>query len=149
MHGHESKPHCWHPRSHSIDIGRGWLTSPLQALRLSACADTAIPPPPPKARFTCAINLAWVDFQVFQWSATPRRSSAHGLLSLRDTLFKTPCPVPMVHVGVPRDPGYQPHMHKGVLKQVSPEEITAAYIMTISRDIDNQEEDHIMSEWVK
>ena len=31
----------------------------------------------------------------------------------------------MVHV-VPRDPGYQPHMHKGALKQVSPEEITAA-----------------------
>ena len=47
---------------------------------------------PPKARFTCAINLAWVDFQ---WSATPGvpvRMAA--LLRLRDKLFKTPRTAP-------------------------------------------------------
>ena len=40
-------------------------------------------------------------------------------------------------------------MHKGGLKQVSPEEITAAYIMAIARDIDNQAEDYILSAWLK
>ena len=72
-----------------------------------------------------------------------------ALERLRDTAFKTPCPVPMVHVGVPSDTGYQPHMHKGALKQVPPEEITAAYILAIARDIDNQAEDYILSDWVR
>ena len=102
---------------------------------------------PPNRRYTCAINLAWVDFQ---WSATPGVPvRMEALLHLRDTLFKTPCPLPMVRVAVPREPEYQPHMHKGQLKQVSPEKITAAYILAIARDVENQEEDYIMSEWVK
>ena len=101
----------------------------------------------PKASFTCAINLALVDFQ---WSATPGvplRMAA--VLRLRDTAFKSPRPAPMVHVGVPRDPGYQPHMHKGALKQVSPEEIAAAHILAIARDVEKQEGEDIMEEWAK
>ena len=101
----------------------------------------------PKARFTCAINLAWLDFQ---WSATPGvpvRMAA--VMRLRDTAFKSPCPAPVVHVAVPRDPTYQPHMHKGALKQVSPEEITAAYLLAIARDVLRQEGDDIMEEWAK
>ena len=31
--------------------------------------------------------------------------------ALRDTMFKSPCPALIVQVGVPRGPGYQPHMH--------------------------------------
>ena len=101
----------------------------------------------PKARFTCAINLAWVDFQ---WSATPGVPvRVAAVMKLRDTTFKSPRPAPMVHVAVPRDPGYQPHMHKGALKQVSPEEITAAYILAIARDVAKQEGEDIMEEWAK
>ena len=77
----------------------------------------------------------------------PGVSSAHGGFGAReDTAFKSPCPAPQVHVGVPRDPGYQPHMRKGALKQVSPEEITAAKILAIAREKDNQEEDYILSD---
>ena len=54
----------------------------------------------------------------------------------------------LVHVGVPRDPGYQPHVHKGALKQVSPEEITAAYILAIARDVEKQEGEEIMDDVV-
>ena len=101
----------------------------------------------PKARFTCAINLAWVDFQ---WSATPGVPvRVAAVMRLRDTAFKSPSPAPPVHVAVPRDPGYQPHMHKGALKQVSAEEITAAYILAIARDVAKQEGEDIMEEWAK
>ena len=72
-----------------------------------------------------------------------------AVLRLRDTAFKSPCPAPVVHVAVPRDPGYQPHMHKGALKQVTPEEITAAYILAIARDVEKQEGEDIMEEWAK
>ena len=40
-------------------------------------------------------------------------------------------------------------MHKGALKQVSPEEITAAYILAIARDVAKQEGEDIMEEWAK
>ena len=97
--------------------------------------------------YTCAINLAWVDFQ---WSATPGVPvRMEALRRLRDMAFNIPCPAPQVHVAVPRDFQYQPDMRKGALKQVSPEEITAAYIMAIARDIDNQEEDYVLSLWLK
>ena len=111
-----------HPASASVELDRGWRTSPLQ-------------------------DLAWLDFQ---WSATPGvpvRMAA--VLRLRDTAFKSPCPAPVVHVAVPRDPAYQPHMHKGALKQVSPEEITAAYLLAIARDVLKQEGDDIVEEWAK
>ena len=102
---------------------------------------------PPERRYTCAINLAWVDFQ---WSATPGVPVRMGALErLRDTAFKSPCPAPQVHVAVPKEAEYQPDMHKGALKQVSPEEITAAYIMAIARDIENQVEDYVLSLWRK
>ena len=39
-----------------------------------------------------------------------------AVLRLRDTAFKSPCPAPVVRVAVPRDPGYQPHMHRGALE---------------------------------
>ena len=78
----------------------------------------------PDRTYTCAINLAWVDFQ---WSATPGVPVRMAALErLRDTAFKSPCPAPQVHVAVPKEAEYQPDMHKGGLKQVSPEEITAA-----------------------
>ena len=52
----------------------------------------------PNARFTCAINLAWLDFQ---WSATPGVPVRMApVLRLRDTAFKSPCPAPVVHVAV-------------------------------------------------
>ena len=87
----------------------------------------------PGRTYTCAINLAWVDFL---WSATPGVPVRMAALErLRDTAFKSPCPAPQVHVAVPKEAEYQPDMHKGGLKQVSPEEITAAYIMAIARDI--------------
>ena len=87
----------------------------------------------PDRTYTCAINLAWVDFQ---WSATPGVPVRMAALErLRDTAFKSPCPAPQVHVAVPKEAEYQPDMHKGGLKQVSPEKITAAYIMAIARDI--------------
>ena len=73
-----------------------------------------------------------------------------ALRRLRDTAFNIPCPAPQVHVAVPRDfQNYHPHMHKGVLKQVSPEEITAAYILAIARDIYDQQEDYVLSLWLK
>ena len=101
----------------------------------------------PDRTYTCAINLAWVDFQ---WSATPGVPVRMAALErLRDTAFKSPCPAPQVHVAVPKEAEYEPDMHKGGLKQVSPEEITAAYIMAIARDIDNQVEGYILSDWLK
>ena len=98
--------------------------------------------------YTCAINLAWVDFQ---WSATPGVPvRIEALRRLRDTAFNIPCPAPQVHVAVPRDfQNYHPYMHKGALKQVSPEEITAAYILAIARDIYDQQEDYVLSLWLK
>ena len=46
----------------------------------------------------------------------------------------------MIHVGMPRD--------TGVLKQVSPEEITAAYIMAIANDAERQEGEDTTKVWV-
>ena len=44
-------------------------------------------------------------------------------------------------------PTYQPMQHKGALQRASPEEITAAFIFTVARDIDNHEADEVILQW--
>ena len=158
MHGHECPPtrsflaskkpiHChWARVAHKPPTSTQTICLRWVAKKLSQATWPNIVGPPDRT-YTCAINLAWVDFQ---WSATagvPVRMEA--LRRLRDTAFNFPCPAPQVHVAVPQEAEYQPDMHKGGLKQVSPEEITAAYIWAIARDIQNQEEDYILSAWLK
>jgi len=97
------------------------------------------------ATYICGINLAWINFH---WSATPGvpvRMSA--VTRLRDTVFATPTALQQVHVAVPADHAYEPHRHKGALKQVSPDEVTAAFIMAIARDIEKQEADDVLLAW--
>ena len=66
---------------------------------------------------------------------------------LRGTVFATPTPLQQVHVAVPLDHAYEPHRHKGALKQVSPDEVTAAFVVAIARDMEKQEADEVLRAW--
>ena len=141
------------PASDSVDLGPGWLTSPYKhADYLLALGGSAAPRQlTPKARFGCAINLAWVDIQGSATPGVPVRMAA--VYRLRDTMFKSPCPPPMVRWCMwvfQKTPDTSRTCTKGALKQVSPEEITAAYVMATARDVENQEADDVlMDDWAK
>ncbi len=62
------------------------------------------------------------------------------------TAFAKPTPVENVHVAV-TSPAYKPLQHKGALRRVSPEEITAAFILAVARDVDNHEADEVILQW--
>eukprot|EP00975_Prorocentrum_lima_P063759 12893466-Prorocentrum_lima.AAC.1 len=42
---------------------------------------------------------------------------------------------------------YKPLHHKGALKRLSSEKITAAFILAIARDIEKQEADELLFQW--
>ncbi len=97
-----------------------------------------------KSTYVCGINLAWIDFV---WTATPCIPVRLGAVKqLVQTIFAKPAPLETIHVAV-LSPAYKPLEHKGALKRVSPEEITAAFIMAVARDIDKNEAVEVLSEW--
>ena len=94
--------------------------------------------------YTCGVNLFWINFL---WSPTPGvplRCSAIETLS--NSKFAEPCILESVHVAV-LDKDFDPLVHKGSLQRVSPEEITAAMILAIARDIQADAPDHILKSW--
>ena len=94
--------------------------------------------------YTCGVNLFWINFL---WSPTPgvplRCSSIE---TLSNSKFAEPCVLDAVHVAV-LDKDFDPLVHKGSLQRVSPEEITAAIIFTIARDIRGDAPDSILKSW--
>jgi hypothetical protein len=93
--------------------------------------------------YTAGINLFWIDPL---WSATPGVPLRMGAIEhMSRTVFMQPSPV-AVHIGV-EQPSFNPLQHKGALKRVSPEELTAAVFLAIARDIKNQEPDALLRQW--
>eukprot|EP00969_Alexandrium_andersonii_P086462 3811404-Alexandrium_andersonii.AAC.1 len=70
-----------------------------------------------------------------------------SITRLRDTVFARPTALQQVHVAVPLDNAFEPHQHKGALKQVSPDEVTAAFVLAIARDIENEEPADVLGAW--
>ena len=94
--------------------------------------------------YSCGISLAWVNFQ---WSAAPGLPARTTAINwLRDMVSQKPWPAPVIDVGVPMGRAYEPHHHKGALRQVSPEGVPAA-IVAIARDVRNQEDLDTMQKW--
>ena len=96
--------------------------------------------------YTAGINLFWIDLQ---WSSTPGvplRISAIEQMS--STMFKQPTVITEVHIAT-SGPDFNPLTHKGALLRVSPEEITGAVVLAISRDITNNECDAVIRAWRK
>ena len=91
-----------------------------------------------------------------QATATVAESIWHGSTSnglqtrgcqcalLQLTGWGKPCPAPVIHVGVPMDRAYEPHRHKGAVRQVSRDE---AYIVAVARDVHNQEALDTIQKW--
>ena len=96
------------------------------------------------ASYTCGVNLFWINLL---WSPTPGvplRCSA--IESMSATRFAKPCIMDVLHVAVP-DKDYNPLEHKGALLRVSPEEITAAVLLAIARDIEDGVPDAVLKAW--
>ena len=94
--------------------------------------------------YTAGINLFWINLQ---WSATPGvplRVSA--IEAMARTTFRAPVSVGTIHVAVP-GAEFNPLEHKGALLRVSPEEITGALVLAISRDIQNNEPAEVLQSW--
>ncbi len=70
----------------------------------------------------------------------------NAVKQLANSLCSKPRPIDCVTIALPAA-DYKPEKHRGGLRRVSPEEITAAYIIAIKRDIDNNESDQALTQW--
>ena len=94
--------------------------------------------------YTCAVNLAWVDFT---WTATPGVPIRTGTLHrLRDTVFQEPKGIEHITIAV-TSVDFDVLAQTGSLLRVSPEEITSAFILAIARDIKRKDPDEVLQKW--
>ena len=67
---------------------------------------------------------------------------------VKDKVFQPPCALESFHVAVPSC-GFAVNQHKGGLMRVSPEEIAAAFLLAIARDITRKETKEVLNRWYK
>ena len=67
---------------------------------------------------------------------------------VKDNVFRTPCALESFHVAVPSC-GYAVKELKGGLMRVSPEEISAAFLLAIARGINRKEPKEVLNRWCK
>ena len=100
--------------------------------------------PDSNPNYLCAANLSWI---AWTWTATPGiPARLAAVKELCKTVYAKPCSLDSLIIAIP-DPTYKPLQHRGDLRRVSPEEITAAYLFAIKRDIDNHESDEVLLQW--
>ena len=94
--------------------------------------------------YTCAINMAWLNFV---WSATPGTPIRESAVELvKETTFKVPTALSKIIAVVP-DKDYKVKEDKGALMRVSPEELTTAFVLAVARDIAKGEADDVLQQW--
>ena len=96
--------------------------------------------------YVCGINFAWVNALFSATPGVPVRMSA--VKQVRDNVFREPCALEHFHVGVPSN-DYAVAAHKGGLMRVSPEEIAAAFILAVARDIKKHEPEDLLQKWYR
>ena len=96
--------------------------------------------------YVCGINFAWVNALFSAAPGVPVRMPA--VKQVRDNVFREPCALEHFHVAIPSK-DYAVAAHKGGLMRVSPEEIAAAFILAVARDIQKQKPDDLLQKWYK
>ncbi len=123
-------------------VTTGGTQTPLNQQDLHAILEVA--PNDKQVTYVCGGNLAWINFSRPATPFIPVRMRA--VKELANTIFAKPRPIESVTIALPsRD--YKPLEHRGGLHRLSPDEITAAYIFAIKRDIDNQKSEEVLMQW--
>ena len=92
------------------------------------------------------INFAWANHTFSATPGVPVRMSA--VEQVRNNVFRIPCALESFHVAVPSC-GFAVNQHKGGLMRVSPEEIAAAFLLAIARDITRKGTKEVLNRWYK
>ena len=99
------------------------------------------------SEYTAGINIFWHDWKYTATPGVPLRSTA--IDTLMEHYFQTPARFPGILVISVLSDCCQPLQHKGALQSVSPDEIRAAFLFAIARDIAAGATRPVLQEWLQ